>query len=140
MAGAAEIDSAVRFSEAGQACFVEVVDAEILGFAHEKVIEVGAIPMGVRYLIVRAGGDEKLARPVIHGRSRSFDSGRFASFAQDDIRCLSQVVVVKGEATLEAADDFGMFALPASPLGERTHGRQIVSRTQFFEQKVGDGC
>ena len=39
---------------------IEIVDAELLRLLHKKMIEVGAIPMHVGDLVVRAGGDQQL--------------------------------------------------------------------------------
>ena len=43
---------------------VEVFHAERLRFANEEVIEIRAIPMRVRDLIARAGGDQQLVAPL----------------------------------------------------------------------------
>src|SRR5262249_13948630 len=43
-----------------EAAFVEVFHVESLGFLHKKQIKVRPVPMRVRNLIVRTGGDEQL--------------------------------------------------------------------------------
>ena len=54
----------VRFSEAGQICLVEIIHPQPLRFADEELIEIGAIPVRVRDLIVRACGDQKLIAAI----------------------------------------------------------------------------
>ena len=98
---------------------VEVVDPELPGFPHKKMIEFGAIPVHVGDFVVRAGGDQQLV-PVfgIEGRRAA------------------QQMMMKRKSSLEPAGNLGMRALPASPLGQRLEHWQIVANAQLFKKEV----
>ncbi len=77
---------------------VEIGRAGFLGFAHEVVIEVGAIPVRVANLVVRAGGHHQLPRMRLVIRER-----------------LAGAMEIEGEAAFEAAADVWSRSLPCSP-------------------------
>ena len=96
---AVELYLCVGLSQAGQLDFIQIIYPKLLGFADKKVVEVGAIPVRIRYFIVRACGDEELL-----ARDRA-----------EEYRGVVQIVMVEGEASLQPAGEFGMSALPAAP-------------------------
>src|SRR2546427_5963268 len=87
---------------------VEIFHSEALRFSNEKVIEIRAIPMRVRDLIARTGGDEQLVAPF-----------RIVE------EWLLKLMMVKGEAALQSAGDLRIGLLPAPPLGQRQQTRQV---------------
>ena len=109
------------FVDPSQFGFIEVVDAELVRLLHEKVIEVGSVPVRVSDFVVRAGGNEKLFIPA--GRS---------------VPRVLEVVVIERKAALQAAGEFGMRLLPCAPFGERAHRRQIVTVAELFEEEIGE--
>ena len=64
VAGALEHDAGVFLADAVHLRLVQVHRAVRLGVADERVIEVRPVPMRVADLVVRARGDEQLARMV----------------------------------------------------------------------------
>ena len=92
-----------------------------LGFAGEKRVEVGAIPVSVGDLVAGARRHEELVAPL--GVGAEGPAGR---------------VRVEREAALQAAGDLGALALPRSPGGERPDARQVVTRAEILEEEVGE--
>src|ERR1700744_715425 len=102
---------------------VEIVGSGLLCGLHEELIEIGAIPVGVGNGVVRAGGYQQLASmlvgPCLAGRM--------------------QRMMVKSEAALESAGDFGMSLLPRTPFAERPDRVQVIAIAQLLEQEIGEG-
>src|SRR5579872_121892 len=106
--------------EALEMKLIVVVGARFDGGLHEEAVKIGAKPVGVGDLVVRAGGDEQL--PV------AFRVGGRAGMVQG--------VLIESESALEAAGNLRMRALPGSPFGHRADVRQAITGGELFEQQV----
>ncbi len=100
---------------------VDVARALTLGFPHQPVIEVGAVPVRVGDRVVRAGRDQQLTRV----RRRVLEGA-------------IEIVAEEGEPALEPAGHVGVRRAPGPPLGERPQARQVPAVGELLEHQVGD--
>ena len=115
------IDAGVFVPDAIQPRLVQVDRALRFGLADERVIEVRPVPMRVADLVVRARGDQQLARMVAIVRES------FAGTMEQE-----------GEPAFETAGDLRALPLPGAPLRERPDARQIVAIGDLLDQQVGE--
>src|SRR5208282_3990839 len=98
---------------------VEISDSQFLGLLDEEGVEVGSEPMGVRDLVARACGHQKL---IVIGRVRI-------------VGCIEPVAIER-EAALKPASNMRTIPLPATPFCERRYRWQIVATAEVFKQKI----
>ena len=103
-----EQEPVTRGSKRIEPVSVDVFDSELLGPPNEEMIKVRPIPVRVRDLIMWTGGDEQL------------------SFTRR-VERLVENVMIKRKAAFQAAADFRVLALPASPFAQRQRRGQIVA-------------
>lgn len=89
---------------------VQVLNSHGSRLPHQKLVKVGAIPVSVGNLIMRACGHKQLASP---GYSRLL---------------IPEDVMKKTETPLKSARNLRMGNLPDSPLRKPTDLRQVISR------------
>ena len=101
---------------------VDVAHAFALGFAHQPVIEIGAVPVRVGDGVVRARRDEQL--PRVRGGVREAPI---------------EIVAEEGEPALEAAGDVGIRRAPRPPLRERADPRQVQRSASSSSTRFASG-
>ena len=85
----------------------------------QKLVELGAIPVRVRYRILWAGCNQELVAVVrIRIKKLPFD------------------VMIKAEAAFESAGNRSVVLLPTAPFCEGFQGGKIIALGQAVQQKV----
>ena len=116
-----EVPLVANRKSAFQPAFLDEFNANAGRFAREEMIEIRPVPMRVRDCVVRTRRDKKLPLMVVVVMESTVE-----------------VMVEKGEATLQTARDDWVLTLPGSIFCERKELRQIIASGEFFEQQVGE--
>ena len=99
---------------------VKKLGAELLGLAHQELIEVRSVPVGIRHAVVRTRGHQQLVVAVRRGLPR-----------------LAEGVMVEREAALQPASHFRMRRLPGSPFCQGSDLREMVAPGEFLKKQIG---
>jgi hypothetical protein len=100
---------------------VEIDRTGGFGLVRERLIERRTVPVRIRHFVVGTCGNQQLPLPIVRIREG-----------------VARLVKVEREASFEAGGDLRVGALPASPLRERAHARQVVGIRQLLELEIGE--
>jgi len=118
--GSGEAQADGFFTNFAQRGIIQISYAEIFCLGNQIVIEVRAIPMGIRDFFVGTCSDEKLIpMPGIR------------------LERLSKLMMVECEPALDSAGKLWKLLLPRSPFAQRPHERQVVLHRDFLQQQIG---
>jgi hypothetical protein len=110
MAGGFQAHLVIPLARAFHSDFIQIVDTGFLRFAHEKRIDVGAIPMRIADDIPRTGRHQQLVLALrVHGSAAA------------------GLVMIKGEAAFESTGYMRVGLPPRAPFAQRQEVRQMVA-------------
>jgi hypothetical protein len=100
---------------------IEIQRALSLRFLHERVVEVRAIPVHVRDLVMRTRSNHQLSLAIVILPE-----------------CPARLMEEEREPTLQPARHIGPHSLPGAPLRERPDPRQVVAIGEFLDEEIGE--
>src|SRR5262245_10403736 len=98
---------------------IEILRAGCDSFLQEKIIYIGAQPVGVGRFSIRAGSDEQLIRTILRGPILLFG-----------------LMLEEGGTALETTGQLRIGPLPITPARQRLESRQIVAIGHLLDDQI----
>src|SRR5258708_6361641 len=95
---------------------IDVLRSAVHRLLEQEVIEIGPVPMGIRYSIAGTGSYEQFIGVVFQRMKRP-----------------SFYMVIEGKSPLQPTANLGICFLPVSPAGQRLQSREVITDGELFQ-------